>query len=349
MIDFKCPHCRNHLRVKDSAAGMKGKCKVCGKSITVPVEPQVEEWDDSVSQEDVEEAIEDFLPPPKPRKIDSGKSKTKSKRTNQNGSGNGLLKIGVAVGVMCLLGIGVFVVALISSRKLPNVGGGKQDVAELAKAKADAEAAKTELAKVQAKAQEKERKCVVSGELFVTTQSGDVKKAAGLSVRFLPVTAEFRNRLTELVKQFDDCSEERDAAMKAWNAKNPEPLDSFSSKHSKWLEAQSKHVYGPLSARFKVISEDGDKLLAKTSQETTTNSDGKFHIEVEAGPYALVSGMFSMPFDKLVWCKAIKAEGSNLALNLNQESAVEGHKIGDKAFEPSAIYIMKDILNQIGQ
>ena len=190
-----------------------------------------------------EEAIEDFLPPPKPRKIDSGKSKTKSKKNNQNGGGNGLLKIGVAVGVMCLLGMGVFFGALISSGKLmPNVGGGKPDVAELAKAKADAEAAKAELAKVQAENQKKERKCVVSGELFATTQGGDVKKAAGLDVRFLPVTDEFRNRLIELLKQYQVFFDERDVAEKQWKEKNPEPQAGDPNKVN-WINRLHQAVW----------------------------------------------------------------------------------------------------------
>jgi len=199
MIDFKCPHCSNRLRVNDSAGGKTGKCKQCGKSITIPetadepVEPQQDEEDEV---EEAEEADEDYLPPPKPRR-----PKTKTEKKTQS-SGSSFLIIGAVVGGVCVLVLGVvFGVWFSSSGKLvPSADGGKPDVAELAKAKADVEAAKAELAKVQAETQLKERKCVVSGELFATTQSGDVKKAAGLSVRLLPVTAEFRNRLTQLVK-----------------------------------------------------------------------------------------------------------------------------------------------------
>jgi len=116
-----------------------------------------------------------------------------------------------------------------------------------------------------------------------------------------------------------------------------------------WYEAQDKDVYRPYFARNKVVSEDAEGLFAKISQETTTNSEGKFRAEVEVGPYILLSGIFSMPFDKLVWCKAIKAQGSEIALSLNQETAVKGQLIGDKAFNPGMYNILKEILNQTGR
>jgi len=37
MIEFDCPHCDGHIRVKDdSAAGRQGKCQHCGEPVTVP-------------------------------------------------------------------------------------------------------------------------------------------------------------------------------------------------------------------------------------------------------------------------------------------------------------------------
>jgi len=36
MIEFECLNCGRPMKVTDEAAGRKGKCKVCGKTITVP-------------------------------------------------------------------------------------------------------------------------------------------------------------------------------------------------------------------------------------------------------------------------------------------------------------------------
>lgn len=36
MIDFSCHVCGKHVRVKDEAAGQRGKCKACGELLVVP-------------------------------------------------------------------------------------------------------------------------------------------------------------------------------------------------------------------------------------------------------------------------------------------------------------------------
>lgn len=56
MIEFDCPHCGTSLRVPNSAAGRTGKCRVCGKPISVPVsnvelDPIEDEWPDLTDEE----------------------------------------------------------------------------------------------------------------------------------------------------------------------------------------------------------------------------------------------------------------------------------------------------------
>ncbi|MGO9922091.1 MAG: hypothetical protein ACLQIB_46265 [Isosphaeraceae bacterium] len=36
MIEFACPHCGRQMRANDESAGKNGKCKSCGKTVTVP-------------------------------------------------------------------------------------------------------------------------------------------------------------------------------------------------------------------------------------------------------------------------------------------------------------------------
>lgn len=51
MISFNCLHCRAAIKAKDSSAGLKGKCKKCGKAVVVPtpvvedVESAPDEWE----------------------------------------------------------------------------------------------------------------------------------------------------------------------------------------------------------------------------------------------------------------------------------------------------------------
>lgn len=44
MIEFSCPHCGRPMRVDDSAAGKRGKCKGCEETVTVP-SPQAADVD----------------------------------------------------------------------------------------------------------------------------------------------------------------------------------------------------------------------------------------------------------------------------------------------------------------
>ena len=53
MISFSCSHCGAAIKAKDSSAGLKGKCKKCGKAVVVPspvvedVESALSEWENS--------------------------------------------------------------------------------------------------------------------------------------------------------------------------------------------------------------------------------------------------------------------------------------------------------------
>ncbi len=231
--------------------------------------------------------------------------------------------------------------------------------AEIAKAKADADAelanAKAELAQLQSEVQKRSRKCVVSGELFATTQGGDVKKAAGLGVSFTPVTVEFRMKLAEIHKRWHDHTNERDTALQAWELKNPQPdardfnlrSQELFAKTDEWSKSREVALEKFMPRQYAISKEAKDFLLMLTQHTTTTNSDGKFRIEVEPGNYIMLSAPVSIGLDKLVWCKALKAENAELALSLNQESAVLGLRIGDKAFEPNHTDIMDLILKQI--
>ena len=71
MIDFNCPHCGLSIHVKDSAVGKAGKCKKCGKTITVPTA--------AVAQADVDEDLLEAIHEPQ-----------QSGRNRPSGEGGGL-------------------------------------------------------------------------------------------------------------------------------------------------------------------------------------------------------------------------------------------------------------------
>ena len=49
MISFNCWHCGAAIRAKDLSAGLKGKCKKCGKGVVVPT-PVVEDAESAISE-----------------------------------------------------------------------------------------------------------------------------------------------------------------------------------------------------------------------------------------------------------------------------------------------------------
>lgn len=49
MISFNCWHCGAAIRAKDLSAGLKGKCKECGKGVVVPT-PVVEDAESAISE-----------------------------------------------------------------------------------------------------------------------------------------------------------------------------------------------------------------------------------------------------------------------------------------------------------
>lgn len=56
MILFNCPHCNSAIKVSDEAAGKKGQCRTCSKTIHVP--------QTTASQMKVSGGPEKVVPPP---------------------------------------------------------------------------------------------------------------------------------------------------------------------------------------------------------------------------------------------------------------------------------------------
>jgi len=66
-IEFNCPSCQKHYRVKDELAGKQAKCKQCGNTLLVPtpeVEPAAEEY--AVAADVVADAVPAAAPVPRP-------------------------------------------------------------------------------------------------------------------------------------------------------------------------------------------------------------------------------------------------------------------------------------------
>ena len=101
----------------------------------------------------------------------------------------------------------LFLFALVSLSASNMIGCNNTNSDELAKVKAEAEAARAEVAKLKAAAVPVapvvKAKTKVTGEIYATTNGGDIKKGAGLSVYFIPVTQATRELIADAIGQID--------------------------------------------------------------------------------------------------------------------------------------------------
>ena len=175
-------------------------------------------------------------------------------------------------------------------------------------------------------------KCVISGELFVTTKGGDVKKAAGLSVRLRPVTPEFQEgikglhtRIAHEIAELDRvCAELK---MKYPHSLNDSEMPPAEKERNKAMEEQyekeekkyREETYYPHS---RPLWAEAERFVQNDGIEASTNADGKFRIEAGAGTYLLTSDTYSLGGDKLAWCKVVRVSGSESTLSLDQKAAI---------------------------
>src|SRR6185437_1536210 len=97
--------------------------------------------------------------------------------------------------------------------------------------------------------------------------------------------------------------------------------------YKEWTRARDE-VKAEFYPALEEIQDEANAALAAPGIGALADSDGRFSIQVEPGDYLLMSGTFSTQFDKIIWFKVIKANGPEMNLSLNQESAALGFNSG---------------------
>lgn len=210
---------------------------------------------------------------------------------------------------------------------------------ELAQAKAEAEAARGQLAQLRAAPPPPKPpvQAKVSGELFATTKGGDVKKGAGVKVYLIPISsverelvADAHGRFTALQTAYTRFTEDLD---KKYPRRN-----EFSSKSTSFerdeIDAQEAAYYAELDEylvkhyrhRYERLAKGLDSLLAR-GQATTTNSDGRFEFQMRNGEYLLLTEQKSFAKEKLRWFSRVDVRGQDVILSLDQNSAIIGESL----------------------
>jgi DNA-directed RNA polymerase subunit RPC12/RpoP len=165
----------------------------------------------------------------------------------------------------------------------------------------------------------------ISGELFVTTTTGDVKKAAGLQLVFTPITPELRSTIGSILPLAEEIEREREAAVKSivrrqFAGKDPLFFDIVEIDRASTIEIAEydKKYYQP--AAYPLYSKMKTALQAG-AQATITNGDGKFDVALPHGRYLLRSDKMSLLGQEFGWCKAIDTQDASVHLILNQGAA----------------------------
>jgi hypothetical protein len=104
---------------------------------------------------------------------------------------------------------------------------------------------------------------LVTGELFVTTQGGDVKKAAGESVYLVPVSPEWRSEVESLFSKIQQASREELTAQ--WEGR-PQLEELRAARQALDVTASA---------------------LVRRGHTVIADSEGKFELEIPPGKYIL--------------------------------------------------------------
>jgi len=232
---------------------------------------------------------------------------------------------------------------------------------ELAQARAEAEVARGELARLQAAAPPgapAPAHVKVGGELFATTQGGDVKKSAGVKVYLIPITSAERElvavahgRYSALEADYGRFNQELD---RKYSRRN-EFSSSFTQSEKQEVESQ-KVAY---NAEFQEYldkhrthrARDVDKGLAvllARGKVATANSDGRFEFHVPTGEYLLLTEQKSFTKEKLLWFHRVEVRDQDVSLSLDQKSAVFGHSMAALSPNLDALDVrFRDILSAV--
>ena len=180
----------------------------------------------------------------------------------------------------------------------------------------------------------------VAGEIFATTQGGDVKRGAGVRVYLIPLARESKELVAKAWGRWlalDDSLEQFRAALKH---KYPQH-DKLNTLE--YIESPSRFPEAPAQAaaygaevddylekhhrpRLHDIEEIRTQLLS-SALSTTANSDGRFEFDVESGEYVFLSEQKTFAKEKLVWFEHVIVQGNDVSLSLDQDSALLGQSM----------------------
>ena len=176
----------------------------------------------------------------------------------------------------------------------------------------------------------------ISGELFLTLKNGDVKRAAGLTTYFTPVSREMRDTIKTKLPKLNQIEQNyesfRDQVYKKYPSvfEDPKSKTNMSRDESreKEINAYRKKEYDP---HADPLMKSLKAAVEKDRYTVNADGDGKFTLEVIPGSYVIWTEELSILRDQLRWCKVIDISNKTPNIVLDQNSAILGKYITDPA------------------
>jgi hypothetical protein len=167
-------------------------------------------------------------------------------------------------------------------------------------------------------------KAAVSGELFVTTKAGDVKKGAGQKVYFTPITPEFEKSVSALLAKVDEHKADSHRIVEdGWKKYGLKELNPLSWEYEQRLLAFDREYQPHLSKvndEFKGTMRLAMVVLTKDSSDVVADGEGKFKLNLPVGKYVLWTHWRSLAHQEFAWCKVVEIRDAPLNLIFSEDS-----------------------------
>jgi phage FluMu protein Com len=361
MINISCPACGKNLHTKDEYAGKRIKCPRCSETIRIPAFGQP-----------ATKKISTAEPTQTAHTLSPARSKKGSIRSASDSSGEFMASLRTPgsdrnrVVLYTILGISLFVLilgtvgvtlwasgALLKTNSPQQANPQGSNANPLGSKPSEQPAAPSAQSQPNLEMPKAKPAVQISGDVFLTTEAGDIKKAAGLTIYLTPVTPELRDslksNLPKLVQIENDFKAFRYQAIKKYpyvldelpdSAKNKARNEAIDKEVDEYQKAYYTPQADPLMNALKFAVEKG-------RYTTIADSDGKFRLDVAPGAYVLWTEELSVLRERLRWCKAIDVGDNASPMVLDQKSAIRGEQItiGGSYIATNGVY-MYDLLRQ---
>lgn len=163
----------------------------------------------------------------------------------------------------------------------------------------------------------------VTGEIFVVSNGGDVKKAAGEQVYIMPVTSEWLDRAATL--------SERIVRWHAAEGKIPVRAGMSLQSNPHWIASQREWL---------ALEEDGERTVFADGRALTSleaDGDGKFKQSLPPGEYILWVGPHYMGEQSWYWCERVRVKNTSIHVILGNDAMYSEGTTHSTAFTSSPL------------